>query len=190
MVNPINHISSPVTPMKSIVFSHLAWPRTGLQLKGLRFSASGPTYMMPHGVPSAGDWALDRYSAVFMQGTQHTLIDNCGLGEETQGFFLKSFFFGFWRNLDGGFFRRVFLDFYWDFIGILMDFVFGLTGFVSWFSWGWTFWKVGMESTNKGLEKWFAPWKLFVQKSHVEFPGVSQLNSWHQYCRGKGFKHV
>lgn len=52
-------------------------PVTGLQLKGLRFSASGPTYMMPHGVPSAGDWALDRYSAVFMQGTQHTLIDNC-----------------------------------------------------------------------------------------------------------------
>eukprot|EP00435_Cladocopium_sp_Y103_P019596 s583_g4.t1 len=56
----------------------MAWyNRTGVQVKGLRFTASGPTYMMPHGVPSAGDWALDRYSAVFMQGTQHTLIDNC-----------------------------------------------------------------------------------------------------------------
>lgn len=107
--------------MKSIVFSHLAWPRTGLQLKGLRFSASGPTYMMPHGVPSAGDWALDRYSAVFMQGTQHTLIDNCGLGEETQGFFLKSFFFGIleefgWRILQESLLGFL-LGFYWDFDG-------------------------------------------------------------------------
>jgi hypothetical protein len=104
--------------MKSIVFSHLAWPRTGLQLKGLRFSASGPTYMMPHGVPSAGDWALDRYSAVFMQGTQHTLIDNCGLGEETQGFFLKSFFLdfgGIWMEDSSG-------ESSWIFIGILLGF--------------------------------------------------------------------
>ena len=25
--------------------------------------------MMPHGVPSAGDWALDRYAAIYLQGT-------------------------------------------------------------------------------------------------------------------------
>ena len=109
--------------MKSIVFhGHLAWPRTGLQLKGLRFSASGPTYMMPHGVPSAGDWALDRYSAVFMQGTQHTLIDNCGLGKKPRGFLMKFFFewileeFG-WRILQGSL-----LGFYQDFIGTLLGF--------------------------------------------------------------------
>ncbi len=52
-------------------------PRKGVQLKNLVFSAAAPTYMMPHGVPSAGDWALDRYSAVFLQGTQKTLIDGC-----------------------------------------------------------------------------------------------------------------
>jgi len=45
------------------------------------------------------------------------------LGEETQGFFRKRFFFwnGFWRNLDGGFFREsswILSGFYWDFIGI------------------------------------------------------------------------
>ena len=51
--------------------------RKGVQLKNLAFSAAAPTYMMPHGVPSAGDWALDRYSAVFLQGTQKTLIDGC-----------------------------------------------------------------------------------------------------------------
>ena len=51
--------------------------RKGVQLKNLAFAAAAPTYMMPHGVPSAGDWALDRYSAVFLQGTQKTLIDGC-----------------------------------------------------------------------------------------------------------------
>ena len=105
--------------MKSIVFRPATWPgpRTGLQLKGLRFSASGPTYMMPHGVPSAGDWALDRYSAVFMQGTQHTLIDNCGLGKKPRFFFLKRLFFWIleefgWRILQGSL-----LGFYRDFLG-------------------------------------------------------------------------
>ena len=51
--------------------------RKGVQMKGLRFSAAAPTYMMPYGVPSGGDWALDRYSAIFMQGTQETLIHGC-----------------------------------------------------------------------------------------------------------------
>lgn len=48
-----------------------------VQLKGIKFSASAPTYMMPHGVPSAGDWALDRYGAVFLQGTEGYTIDGC-----------------------------------------------------------------------------------------------------------------
>merc|ERR1719188_2001842 len=32
---------------------------------------------MPHGVSSAGDWALDRYAALFLQGTEDYLIENC-----------------------------------------------------------------------------------------------------------------
>eukprot|EP00439_Symbiodinium_sp_Y106_P028646 s1569_g3.t1 len=52
-------------------------PVKDIKVQGIHFSASAPTYMMPHGVPSAGDWALDRYSAVFLQGTQGTLIDSC-----------------------------------------------------------------------------------------------------------------
>lgn len=52
-------------------------PVKDIKVQGIHFSASAPTYMMPHGVPSAGDWALDRYSAVFLQGTQGTLIDGC-----------------------------------------------------------------------------------------------------------------
>ena len=34
--------------------------------------------MDPHGVPSAGDWALDRVAAVFLQGTENAVIDGCG----------------------------------------------------------------------------------------------------------------
>eukprot|EP00438_Fugacium_kawagutii_P011917 Skav226414 [mRNA] locus=scaffold3528:13934:24652:+ [translate_table: standard] len=52
-------------------------PVKGVQVKGLHFSGAAPTYMMPYGVPSGGDWALDRYSAVFLQGTEETLIDGC-----------------------------------------------------------------------------------------------------------------
>jgi hypothetical protein len=33
--------------------------------------------MMPHGVPSAGDWALDRYAAVFLEGTEGAVVDGC-----------------------------------------------------------------------------------------------------------------
>jgi len=33
--------------------------------------------MGPHGVPSAGDWALDRFGAVFLEGTEGTVLDGC-----------------------------------------------------------------------------------------------------------------
>ena len=33
--------------------------------------------MDPHGVPSAGDWALDRVGAVFLQGTEGVQVDGC-----------------------------------------------------------------------------------------------------------------
>ena len=33
--------------------------------------------MKPHGVPSAGDWALDRWGAIFLQGTEGAKIDGC-----------------------------------------------------------------------------------------------------------------
>jgi hypothetical protein len=33
--------------------------------------------MEPHGVPSGGDWALDRFGAVFLQGTKNVTISGC-----------------------------------------------------------------------------------------------------------------
>merc|ERR1711988_97364 len=69
-----------VVPLKQVLVnaSGTQWnPVKDIKLQGIKFSASAFTYMMPHGVPSAGDWALDRYAAVFLQGTEDYLIDNC-----------------------------------------------------------------------------------------------------------------
>lgn len=45
--------------------------------KGIKFIAAAYTYMNPHGVPSAGDWALDRIGAVFLEGTENVNFDSC-----------------------------------------------------------------------------------------------------------------
>eukprot|EP00930_Biecheleria_cincta_P022721 TRINITY_DN16550_c0_g1_i1.p1 TRINITY_DN16550_c0_g1~~TRINITY_DN16550_c0_g1_i1.p1 ORF type:complete len:805 (-),score=124.45 TRINITY_DN16550_c0_g1_i1:431-2791(-) len=69
-----------ITPQKQVLVNMTGsqWnPVKNMKIQGIKFSAAAPTYMEPHGVPSAGDWALDRYSAVFLQGTEGTLIDGC-----------------------------------------------------------------------------------------------------------------
>ena len=44
---------------------------------GCRFRDAAYAYLDPHGMPSGGDWALQRTGAVFVQGTRSTLIDGC-----------------------------------------------------------------------------------------------------------------
>jgi len=48
--------------------------------EGISYTASAYTYMEPHGVPSAGDWALERFAAVYVYGTEHMTIHNCTFG--------------------------------------------------------------------------------------------------------------
>ena len=52
-------------------------PVTNVTHRGIKFSATRYTYMEPHGVPSAGDWALDRFGAIFLQGTEGIMFDSC-----------------------------------------------------------------------------------------------------------------
>lgn len=69
-----------VAPQRQVLvnFSGTQWnPVKDVSLKNIRYTATAYTYMMPHGVPSAGDWALDRYGAVFLQGTEGTTIESC-----------------------------------------------------------------------------------------------------------------
>lgn len=52
-------------------------PARGIKHSGITYKAARYTYMDPHGVPSAGDWALDRVGAVFLQGTEDVVFDEC-----------------------------------------------------------------------------------------------------------------
>lgn len=49
-------------------------PVRNVTLQGITFKSSRYTYMDPHGVPSAGDWALDRTGAIFLEGTESVKI--------------------------------------------------------------------------------------------------------------------
>merc|ERR1712070_465034 len=51
-------------------------PVKDVTIEGLVFKAARYTYMDPHGVPSAGDWALDRIGAMFLQGTENFKVQN------------------------------------------------------------------------------------------------------------------
>ncbi len=52
-------------------------PVKNVKHSGLTFSATSYTYMERHGVPSAGDWALDRFGAIYLQGTESVTFDSC-----------------------------------------------------------------------------------------------------------------
>ena len=54
-----------------------AEPIKGLTLRGVGFRDSAPTYMEPHGVPSGGDWGLERLGAVYLEGTVGLSISGC-----------------------------------------------------------------------------------------------------------------
>lgn len=72
--------TSVVVPQKQILVnvSGTQWdPVKNVKLTGTKYTAAAYTYMEPHGVPSAGDWALERMGAVFLQGTEGAIIDGC-----------------------------------------------------------------------------------------------------------------
>jgi len=69
-----------VVPQKQVLVNMTGtqWnPVKDVSLEGISYKSSAPTYMERHGVPSAGDWALDRFGAIFLQGTEGVTIDKC-----------------------------------------------------------------------------------------------------------------
>ena len=55
-------------------------PVRDVTLRGFEMTATRYTYMDPHGIPSAGDFAVVRQSgAVYLEGTEHVTIQNCNL---------------------------------------------------------------------------------------------------------------
>ncbi len=55
-----------------------AEPVRNVTLADLRFEDTPPSYMLPRGVPSGGDWALERVGALVLEGTHDALITGCG----------------------------------------------------------------------------------------------------------------
>jgi len=69
-----------VVPSKQVLVNMTGtqWnPVRNVKLSDVTYTASGATFMERHGVPSAGDWALDRFGAVFLQGTESVTIEDC-----------------------------------------------------------------------------------------------------------------
>ena len=54
-----------------------AAPATGITLTHLGFRDTRGTFLDVHAVPSAGDWALERSAAVFLEGTEGATVDQC-----------------------------------------------------------------------------------------------------------------
>ena len=54
-----------------------AAPVKGVSLIGLGMRDTAYTYMDPHGLPSGGDWALERSAVVFIEGTELTTVSGC-----------------------------------------------------------------------------------------------------------------
>lgn len=52
-------------------------PAENITIKGIRFRDTVYTYMDPHGMPSGGDWGLQRMGALFFEGTMNLLVQEC-----------------------------------------------------------------------------------------------------------------
>jgi Right handed beta helix region len=44
---------------------------------GVNFKDSASSFLEPHAVPSAGDWALERIAALFFEGVERLVVYNC-----------------------------------------------------------------------------------------------------------------
>ncbi|XP_065181055.1 uncharacterized protein LOC135811743 [Sycon ciliatum] len=67
-------------------------PVFNFTLRNVVLTTAAYTYMDPHGVPSGGDWGLQRSGAVFAEGTKLLTIENCVFKNlDGNGLFLSGF---------------------------------------------------------------------------------------------------
>ena len=51
-------------------------PVKGVNISGVNFRDTRYTYLDPHGMPSGGDWGLQRMGAIYLEGTEMTVIED------------------------------------------------------------------------------------------------------------------
>ena len=52
-------------------------PVEDITIRGVNFRDTAYTYLDPHGMPSGGDWGLQRMGALFFEGTERVTVDSC-----------------------------------------------------------------------------------------------------------------
>jgi hypothetical protein len=52
-------------------------PVQNVALLGLGLRDTAYTYLDPHGIPSGGDWTLERSAVVFLEGTEKVTVSGC-----------------------------------------------------------------------------------------------------------------
>ena len=68
-----------VTQLKTLISikGSMSDPVEDIIIRGIGFRDTAYTYMDPHGMPSGGDWALERMGALFFEGTKNVTVDSC-----------------------------------------------------------------------------------------------------------------
>ena len=61
----------------AMIQGNMTNPVEDITIRGINFRDTAYTYMDPHGMPSGGDWALERMGAIFLEGTKNVTIDSC-----------------------------------------------------------------------------------------------------------------
>eukprot|EP01047_Picozoa_sp_COSAG01_P033448 COSAG01_NODE_2463_length_7647_cov_6.492183_4_plen_322_part_00 len=51
-------------------------PVSNITIRGIGFRDGAPTFLEPHGIPSGGDWSLQRTAALFLQGTEGVTVEH------------------------------------------------------------------------------------------------------------------
>ena len=63
--------------LMSVIGKSMKEPVTNLSIVGIGFRDTAPTFMEPHGVPSGGDWALERFGALFVERSSSLTVNGC-----------------------------------------------------------------------------------------------------------------
>lgn len=50
---------------------------TDVMIRGITIRDAAATYLEPHGMPSGGDWGLQRRGAIYLEGTERVTIESC-----------------------------------------------------------------------------------------------------------------
>jgi len=71
------NIAAPTTKVLVSIAGSSSDPVKGVTFRGVTFRDTAYTYMDPHGMPSGGDWALQRTAALQAVGTEGLTIEAC-----------------------------------------------------------------------------------------------------------------